>query len=140
MVITTKTPLKSLLTSHLRSSPPLLPFSPAAQASFHCRPTSTRIRMRCRLLTGRRGAKAPIASHTLSVSGDGKGKRSPWAVIWLRPTPTLMALDDRPTDGEPDSHPAAFGRVERLEQPPHRLRIEPHPRILSGQPHPITFV
>src|SRR5215471_13502519 len=104
-------------------------------------------RSRRRRRHGHHQTKSPLKllliSHVRyqsSACGYGKGKRSSWALVWLRPKPTLMTLDDGTTDGQPDSHPAALGRVERLEQPLHRLRIEPHPRILRGQPDPVTLV
>ena len=92
------------------------------------------------LPAGGRGTQAVNAGHTLGVSGYREGKHSTWAIVWFSPKPTLMTLDDRTTDRQPDSHAAAFGRVERLEQVLHRFGIKPHPRIPRGQPHPTALV
>src|SRR5215469_635047 len=51
----------------------------------------------------------------------------------------MMILDDRATDGKPDSHAVSFRRVESLEESICSVRAETDPRILDGQVCTIAF-
>ena len=44
--------------------------------------------------------------------------------VRLRPDSPLMAFDDRAADEQPDTHAAALGRVEGIEQLTHSLTVE----------------
>src|SRR5688572_508779 len=48
-------------------------------------------------------------------AGNGKGEGCTWSSVPMPPDATLMALDDGTADGQPDAHPGALRRVERIE-------------------------
>src|SRR4026209_411609 len=51
-----------------------------------------------------------------------------------------MALDNRATNGRADSHAAALGSVERVEQFTLTPRFEAHARISDAQPHAVVLL
>src|SRR5262249_47308172 len=59
-------------------------------------------------------------------------------VIRLCPETSMMALDDRAADRQPDTHAAALCRVESIEQPVGTLGSEPHAGIPHRQSHTIA--
>jgi hypothetical protein len=48
-----------------------------------------------------------------------------------------MSLDDGAADGEPDTHAAALGCVERIEQLVHALTLDADTRIPHRHAHTI---
>jgi len=48
-----------------------------------------------------------------------------------------MILDDGAADRQPHAQASRFGGVERVEDPLHRLRVEPDARIAHGHAHPL---
>src|SRR3989442_8723214 len=96
---------------------------------------------------------APISHHTLISTGfssdsplllrgegfarNGKRERGAWSVVLLYPETTVMFLDYRAADRQPDTHAAALGRVERIEQPVHGLRPDADTGIPHGHAHTI---
>ena len=49
----------------------------------------------------------------------------------------MMSLDDRATDGQPDTHTAALGGVEGFEQPLDILSIDTGAGILHAQTYTV---
>src|SRR5579862_4331734 len=78
-----------------------------------------------RLVTGPPRSLGPArclsVSETIGVrkglgrSRNGERKRCARTIIECRPQTAMMALDNRATDGETDSHTATLSCVERLE-------------------------
>ena len=64
-----------------------------------------------------RMARVPSLVKPSALQGTENENVTPGPLIWLRPQPAMMTLDDRAADGQPDSHAVGFGRVERLEEP-----------------------
>src|ERR1700694_2756245 len=62
--------------------------------------------------------------RTFWNAGNGKSKRGAGSVIRLYPATATMSLDDRTADRQPDTHAAALGRVERIEQLVHDLTLD----------------
>src|SRR5215831_17861934 len=72
---------------------------------------------RCRVWNARRTA------------GNGKREGGTGTVVCLRPETSMMSLDDRATDGEPDAHAIGFRCVEGVEQLDHILGVHAHADI-----------
>src|SRR5207245_9181933 len=68
---------------------------------------------------------------------NGEHERSAWSVIALYPETTMRSLDYRAADRQSDTQPAALGRVERIEQLVHGLRLDADTGIPHGHAHTI---
>src|SRR3954470_17068070 len=77
----------------------------------------------------------PVVSRTW----NGERQRDSRTVIRCCPEASPMALDDGPTDRQADPHAVGLGRVERLEEPIHLDRVEPHSDVFHAQPHVVVF-
>src|SRR5229473_8331299 len=58
------------------------------------------------------------------IAGNRKHERRAWSIIRLYPETATMSLDDRTADRQPDTHAAALGRVEGIEQLVHALTLD----------------
>src|SRR5918992_6334542 len=67
-------------------------------------------------------------------------ERRPRSLVRRRPDAAAMALDDRATDGQPDTHPAFLGRVKGIEQLVDPLTVDAHAGIANGQAHMIAVL
>src|SRR5205814_8548040 len=54
--------------------------------------------------------------------------------------PAAVALDDRTTNRQTDSHPIIFGGVERVEKSLDTLRFETHARVFYDQARMTLFL
>src|ERR1700682_5957481 len=57
------------------------------------------------------------------IAGNRKRERRAWSVIRLCPETATLSLADRRPDRKADTHAAALGRVERIEQLVHDLTL-----------------
>src|SRR5262245_8908945 len=60
--------------------------------------------------------------------------------IRLCPKTAVMSLDDGAADGQADTHPVAFRRVEGVEQLGHVLRVDADPGIADAHAHTVAVV
>src|SRR3954465_12661167 len=68
-----------------------------------------------------------------------KRERGSGPIVWCRPDPATMILDDRSTDRQPDPHAAALGCMERFEQLLGAFVFETYAGILHGEAHMIVI-
>src|SRR5258705_8797698 len=105
-------------------------------------PASCAAARRSAIIPWYRRAFLAILAHPpgQGVRQDGEHERGAWSVILLYPETTVMSLDYRAADGQPDTHAAALGRVERIEQLVHGLRLDADTGIPHGHAHTILAV
>src|SRR5919106_3826164 len=77
--------------------------------------------------------RTQVSRRSCRLKRNGKREGGAWSIIGLGPKTTLMSLDDRAADKQPDAHTTALRGVEGIEQRVPALRRGAHARIAEGQ-------
>src|SRR6185503_18133862 len=85
-------------------------------------------------------APATVAGAVRPVGDRKHERRARAAGVGLGPQTTVMSLDDRAADEQPDAHTATLRGVEGLEYRVLALHREPDAGIANGQPCPIAVL
>src|SRR5262249_31124794 len=78
------------------------------------------------------------AAHVRRATRNRKRKGGSGSVIRLRPQATIVPLDDRAADEQPDSHAPTLRGVESIEQRFHAVFWEADAGIAKGHTHTVA--
>jgi hypothetical protein len=78
--------------------------------------------------------------YTIEVLRNRESERASRPLIPCHPYVSVVSLDNRAADGQPDTHAVAFCTEESFEKPLCSLRLESNPCILNTEAHFVALV